>query len=67
MISATVNGSPRSLPDGLTVAGFVATLPQRQRFVAVARNGDVVPKERWPQVTIQEGDIIEVVRMVGGG
>ena len=67
MISATINGSERSLAPGTTIAGFVETLPPKQRFVAVARNGDVVPKERWPQVAIEEGDVVEVVRMVGGG
>jgi hypothetical protein len=35
--------------------------------VAVARNGDVLPREEWPQTTLQDGDVLEVVRMVGGG
>jgi uncharacterized membrane protein YdcZ (DUF606 family) len=35
--------------------------------VAVARNGDVLPREQWPATTLQDGDVLEVVRMVGGG
>jgi len=37
------------------------------RYVAVARNGDVVPREEWPKTSLQDGDVLEVVRMVGGG
>jgi len=33
----------------------------------VARNGDVLPREKWPETTLQDGDVLEVVRMVGGG
>lgn len=67
MITATINGSRRAIAAGTTIAQFVEELPQSQRFVAVARNGDVVPRERWGEVSVEEGDVIEVVRMVGGG
>lgn len=35
--------------------------------MAVARNGDVLHKSEYPEVILQDGDTIEIVRMVGGG
>ncbi len=67
MITATINGSRRTIAAGITIAQFVEELPLNQRFVAVAHNGDVVPRERWGEVSVEDGDVIEVVRMVGGG
>jgi sulfur carrier protein len=67
MIRVVINGQEQALERPLTVAEFVRSLPVNQRWVAVARNGEVVPRHRWPEVLIQEGDVIEVVRMVGGG
>ena len=37
------------------------------QFVAVAHNGDVVDRERFPQIILDEGDQVEIVRPVGGG
>ena len=43
------------------------TLEINPRYVAVARNGSVVRREEWPQVVLEDGDVLEIVRMVGGG
>ncbi|MCS7277050.1 MAG: sulfur carrier protein ThiS [Dehalococcoidia bacterium] len=67
MIRVVINGREQSLERPLTVAEYVSSLPVNQRWLAVARNGEVVPRHRWPEVVIQDGDVIEVVRMVGGG
>jgi sulfur carrier protein len=62
-----INGEQIELPRPMTIAEYVAELPADARHVAVARNGEVVPRHLWAQVTLQEGDVLEVVRMVGGG
>ena len=36
-------------------------------FVAVARNGAVVPRAQWADTPLSEGDELEVVRPVPGG
>ena len=36
-------------------------------FVAVARNGAVVPRTQWADTPLSEGDELEVVRPVPGG
>jgi sulfur carrier protein len=37
------------------------------RLVAVAINGEVVPKDRYESTRVRDGDTLEIVRMVGGG
>jgi len=67
MIRVTVNGREQVLERPLTVAEYVQSLPVNRRWVAVARNGEVVPRDHWPGGRVRAGDVLEVVRMVGGG
>ena len=67
MITVTVNGKPRQLEGPLKIAAFLKAVDINARQVAVALNGEVVPRSEWPRVTIDEGDTVEVVRAVGGG
>ncbi len=67
MITLAVNGERRELDGPIGLVAFLASLGVDQRYVAVARNGDVVPREEWHLTTLQDGDVLEVVRMVGGG
>lgn len=63
----TINGEARELSGPVTVAQYLETMGLAGRYVAVARNGDVLDRESFPSVTLQDGDRIEVVRPVGGG
>ena len=67
MIALTVNGERRELDGSMGLIAFLESLAIDPRYVAVARNGDVLPREEWPATTLQDGDVLEVVRMVGGG
>jgi sulfur carrier protein len=50
-----------------TIADLVRQLGLEGKRVAVERNGDIVPKSRYAQTRIAEGDRIEIVGAVGGG
>lgn len=63
----TVNGNARELPAGLTVAGLIELLGYAGKRVAVERNGEIVPKSRHADTSLQDGDQIEIVVAVGGG
>jgi sulfur carrier protein len=65
----TVNGERRELPAGATVASVVETLSGAAagRGVAVALEGEVVPRGSWPRVQLSEGARVEVVAAVQGG
>ena len=51
----------------LTVAGLVAILGMKPDRVAVELNHDIVPRDRWAETKLREGDRLEVVHFVGGG
>jgi thiamine biosynthesis protein ThiS len=67
VIAVTVNGKPREIDAEIDVAAFLQALEIDPRTVAVARNGEVVPRDQHANVTVREGDSVEIVRMVGGG
>jgi sulfur carrier protein len=64
-----LNGEPRDLPDGATVADAVAAsgAPESHAGVAVAVDGEVVPRGAWPQQALAEGQQVEVLQAVQGG
>jgi thiamine biosynthesis protein ThiS len=65
-VTLTVNGERRDVVEGLTVGALVAQLGIRGR-VAVELNGEVLRQAQHPEVTLREGDMLEVVTFVGGG
>jgi sulfur carrier protein len=68
-LTVTLNGDRRELPAGATVASVVASLPgaPEGRGVAVAVEGEVVPRAQWPSTELREGARVEVVVAVQGG
>ena len=67
MITLTVNGERRELAAPTKLTAFLETLGINPRYVAVAHNGAVLERERWSEVVLQDGDVLEIVRMAGGG
>ena len=67
MLSLRVNGEDRALDREMTVQEFLEANNMVLPFMAVARNGEVLHKHEYPTVLLEDGDRIEVVRMVGGG
>ena len=62
-----VNGASRAVEDVLDVAALVGTLTVAGRGVAVAVNGEVVPRSRWEAVALHDGDRVEVLTAAQGG
>ena len=62
-----VNGKDRDVSAGSTIAALVASLGFGKRQVVVEHNGEPVERERFAEVTLAVGDVIEVVRPVQGG
>lgn len=67
MITLTVNGQQRQLPEPMNITKFLEHSAVTHPFIAVARNGDVLHRDEYDRVVVQEGDALEIVRMVGGG
>jgi sulfur carrier protein len=67
--AVTVNGRRRKLPHDATVEAAVreAGAPESGQGVAVAVDGEVVPRGEWRRTRLREGQQIEVLRAVQGG
>ncbi|MBE3572604.1 MAG: sulfur carrier protein ThiS [Moorella humiferrea] len=62
-----VNGEEREFQAGLTVAELLQTLGINDRYMALERNRQVVPRQDYGKTVLTEGDEIEIIRLVGGG
>jgi sulfur carrier protein len=67
VVTVQLNGEPREVPEGLTLAALIEWLKLPHDRVAVERNLEIVPRARWNVTPIQAGDQLEVVHLVGGG
>ena len=66
-VNLTVNGKSRELDDSQKLLAFLEGLGVNLNFIAVAYNGEVLDKDDFSRVTLNEGDVLEIVRPVGGG
>jgi len=66
-VQVLVNGKSRRFAAGSTVGQVVAAVTDQARGIAVAVNGEVVPRQGWPATPVAEGDQIEIVTAVQGG
>ena len=63
----TLNGEPRTVRDGLTVAELVGDLGLRARRIAVEINLDILAREDYGCRALRDGDVVEIVHFIGGG
>lgn len=66
-IRIELNGAPRELRSGATVADLVGELGLRPEVVAIEVNESLVPRAERARRTLAEGDRVELVTLVGGG
>jgi sulfur carrier protein len=64
-----INGEARTFTDvgTFTLASLIESLGMKSDRVAVELNRDIVPRDRWPEVRLKDGDRLEIVHFVGGG
>jgi len=67
-----INGEERAFADSappaqFTLAALVEALEMKSDRVAVELNRDIVPRDRWTETRLNQGDRLEVVHFVGGG
>jgi thiamine biosynthesis protein ThiS len=65
-----INGEERDFtgsPAPFTLAALVEILGMKSDRVAVELNRDIVPRDRWADTQLNEGDRLEIVHFVGGG
>ena len=66
-IQVRVNGERRELPAGLSLAELLEVLGVPAAGTAVELGGTIVPPARHPETRLADGQVVEIVRFVGGG
>ncbi len=66
-IALQVNGESRNCSTETPLPELLKQLGLNPRLVAVEYNGEILHKQFWETTEIQEGDILEIVTIVGGG
>ena len=69
MIRVEVNGEAVSLPEGATVAEAIdaAGVSGTRDGLAVAVDGEVVPRGEWDDTPLADGQRVEVLAAIQGG
>ncbi|MDM7461156.1 MAG: sulfur carrier protein ThiS [bacterium] len=62
-----INGKERELPDGATLMQLLEERGIDPRTVVVEYNYTIVPRDRYGEITLRDGDNLEIVQMTAGG
>ena len=66
-IAIVINGEPRRIAAGSSIAEMLMRIGFNPKKVAVERNREIVPRSTLGDVPLAEGDVLEIVHFVGGG
>ena len=67
LIEVNVNGAAQRFEPDTDIAALLERLQLAGKRVAVERNGEIVPRSRFAQTALANGDRLEIVVAVGGG
>lgn len=67
MSTIHLNGQPHELAAPATLAQLLERLGYAGKRIAVERNGEIVPRSRYGETALDDGDSLEIVVAVGGG
>ena len=66
-MTARINGKDVALDGPTKLLDYLARLRVDPRAVAVELNGEILQREQFERAVLRDGDVVEIVRMVGGG
>jgi len=67
VITVSINGTTRQLPDSAGIAALLDEMGLTGKRIALERNGEIVPRSLFATQQLADGDKLEVVVAVGGG
>jgi sulfur carrier protein len=62
-----INGVERDLPEATSLLQLLQERGLDPRTVVVEYNYEIVPRDRYGEIVLREGDNLEIVQMVAGG
>ncbi len=66
-MEVTINGHTREVKENITLQSLLTELDIQRRGTAVEINREIIPRAGHGTHIIREGDVIEIITMVGGG
>ncbi|MFM2408304.1 MAG: hypothetical protein RL358_1046 [Pseudomonadota bacterium] len=66
-MTVSINGTSRTFSSALNLAELIEQLGYTGKRIALERNGEIVPRSTYANVSLADGDQLEVVVAVGGG
>ena len=63
----TVNGSVKEIDKIANVEELVHSLVETDKGLIVELNEKIIKRDNWKQQAVVEGDIVELIKFVGGG
>lgn len=67
IITLTLNGRPTGVAPGTSLGKLLDDQGIIRRMIAIEYNGEILPRHRYDETILGDGDELEVVQMVGGG
>jgi sulfur carrier protein len=62
-----VNGKPLACPPKTNLPRLLESIGMNPRLVAVEYNGEILHRQFWEATEMTDGDVLEIVTIVGGG
>ena len=62
-----LNGDPYEINDGTNLNELLNKLKIRKNKVAIEVNGEIIEKNKYPNLILNKGDKVEIVKFIGGG
>ena len=66
-MTVTVNGEQREVEDGMSIFGLLELLRLKPQVTIVEKNAEIVERLKYEDTPLADGDVLELVRLVGGG
>ena len=62
-----LNGDPYEINDGTNLSELLNKLKIQKNKVAIEINGEIIEKNKYPNLILNKGDKVEIVKFIGGG
>src|SRR4051812_48098010 len=66
-LRVTINGEERKFETAVSIDRLLGELGLEPAKIAVERNLEIVPRSRYRDITVRDGDRLEIVHFIGGG
>jgi sulfur carrier protein len=63
----TINNKPVELAEGSSLETLVESKKLNRKAIILGLNGQIVPPENWQDSNLKNGDVLEIIQLIGGG